>query len=59
MRNIPLFPRPRAHHELLKLDKGTVMFFVPKPQHANMLIAYLNRMLTAKAKTSWRMEQIG
>ncbi|MCR6727129.1 hypothetical protein [Agrobacterium fabrum] len=50
---------PRAHHELLELDKGTVMFFVPKPQHANMLIAYLNRMLTAKAKTSWRMEQIG
>lgn len=50
---------PRAHHELVELDKGTAMFFVPKPHHANMLIAYLNRLLSAKAKTSWRIEQIG
>lgn len=50
---------PRAHHELVEFDKGTVMFFVPKPHHINMLIAYLNRMLSAKAKTSWRIEQIG
>jgi hypothetical protein len=50
---------PRVHHELVELDRGAVMFFVPKPQHASMLIAYLNRMLSAKAKTSWRIEQIG
>lgn len=50
---------PRAHHELIERNKGTVMFFVPKPQHASMLIAYLNRMLSARAKTSWRVEQIG
>ncbi|WP_245449989.1 hypothetical protein [Rhizobium leguminosarum] len=50
---------PRVHHELVEIDKGAVMFFVPKPQHANMLIAYLNRMLSAKAKTSWRIEHIG
>jgi hypothetical protein len=49
----------KAHHELVELDRGAVMFFVPKPQHASMLIAYLNRMLSAKAKTSWRIEQIG
>lgn len=48
----------KAHHELIELDNGVVMFFVPKPQHASMLIAYLNRMLSAKAKTSWRIEQI-
>ncbi len=50
---------PRAHHELIELNKGAVMFLVPKPQHANMLLVYLNRMLSAKAKTSWRIEQIG
>ncbi|EEY24718.1 conserved hypothetical protein [Brucella sp. F5/99] len=50
---------PRAHHELVELNRGAVMFFVPKPQHANMLISYLNRMLSAKAKSSWRIEQIG
>jgi hypothetical protein len=50
---------PRVHHELVELDKGAVMLFVPKPQHASMLIAYLNRMLSAKAKTSWAIEQIG
>ncbi|MGD9710627.1 MAG: hypothetical protein AB7V46_01010 [Thermomicrobiales bacterium] len=50
---------PRVHHELIELERGAVMFFVPKPQHANMLIAYLNRMLSAKAKASWRIEQIG
>lgn len=50
---------PRMHHELLELGKGAVMLFVPKPQHANMLTAYLNRMLSAKAKMSWRIEQIG
>lgn len=48
----------KAHHELVELDRGVVMFFVPKPQHASMFIAYLNRMLSAKAKTSWRIEQI-
>lgn len=50
---------PRVHDELLETDKGAVMFFVPKPQHASMLTAYLNRTLSAKAKTSWRIEQIG
>lgn len=50
---------PRVHHELVEIDRGTVMFFVPKPHHASMLIAYLNRMLSAKAKTSWRIEQMG
>lgn len=50
---------PRMHHELLELGKGAVMLFVPKPQHASMLTAYLNRMLSAKAKISWRIEQIG
>ncbi|KRB23273.1 MULTISPECIES: hypothetical protein [Mesorhizobium] len=50
---------PRVHHELVELDRGAVMFFVPKPQHASMLIAYLNRMLSAKVKSSWRIEQVG
>jgi hypothetical protein len=50
---------PRVHHELIERDKGTVMLFVPKPGHANMLVTYLNRTLSAKAKTSWRIEQIG
>lgn len=50
---------PRVHYELVELARGVVMFFVPKPQHASMLIAYLNRLLSAKAKTSWRIEQIG
>lgn len=58
MRNILLFPDLELIMSYLSSIR-TVMFFVPKPQHANMLIAYLNRMLTAKAKTSWRMEQIG
>lgn len=49
---------PRAHHELVERDRGAVMFFVPKPHHASMLIAYLNRMLSTKAKTSWKIEQI-
>lgn len=50
---------PRIHHELVKLGKGAVMLFVPKPQHASMLTTYLNRMLSTKAKISWRIEQIG
>jgi hypothetical protein len=49
---------PRVHHELVELGKGAVMFFVPKPQHASMLIAYLNRMLSSKAKSSWGIERI-
>lgn len=49
---------PRLHHELVKLGKGAVMIFVPKPQHASMLTTYLNRMLSAKAEISWRIEQI-
>jgi hypothetical protein len=50
---------PRVHHELVELGQGAVMLFVPKPHHATMLTAYLNRMLSAKAKISWRIEQIG
>jgi hypothetical protein len=50
---------PRVHHELVELGQGAVMLFVPKPHHASMLTAYLNRMLSAKAKISWRIEQIG
>ncbi|KSV67438.1 hypothetical protein N185_30610 [Sinorhizobium sp. GW3] len=49
---------PRLHHELVKLGKGAVMLFVPKPQHAAMLTTYLNRMLSTRAGTSWRIEQI-
>lgn len=49
---------PRAHHELIERKAGAVMFFVPKPQHAGMLITFLNRMLSAKAKITWRIEQI-
>jgi len=49
---------PRVHYELVQLHKGSVMFFVPKPQHAHMLIVYLNRMLSTKVKTSWQIEQI-
>ncbi|MES0201002.1 hypothetical protein [Mesorhizobium sp. M0011] len=50
---------PRVYHELVNLGKGAVMLFVPKPQHASMLTAYLNRMLSTKAKISWRIELIG
>ncbi|MDX0111055.1 hypothetical protein GOC07_01995 [Sinorhizobium meliloti] len=49
---------PRLHHELVKLGKGVVMLFVPKPQHASMLTTYLNRMLSTKVRISWRIEQI-
>lgn len=49
---------PRVHDELLVLDPGVVMLFVQKTQHASMLAAYLNRMLSTKARTSWRIEQI-
>ncbi|WP_180897843.1 hypothetical protein [Martelella soudanensis] len=49
---------PRIHHELIELSRGTVMLFVPKPQHANMLITYLHRMLSGKAKSTWRIEQV-
>ncbi|WP_234851971.1 hypothetical protein, partial [Sinorhizobium meliloti] len=45
---------PRLHHELVKLGKGAVMLFVPKPQHASMLTTYLNRMLSTRAEISWR-----
>lgn len=47
---------PRVHHELLERNEGAVMLFVPKPPHASMLTSYLNRMLSVKAKTSWRIE---
>ena len=49
---------PRVHDELLVFAPGSVMLFVQKPQHSVMLTAYLNRMLSAKAKTSWRIEHI-
>jgi hypothetical protein len=49
---------PRVHHELLERKEGAVMLFVPKPEHASMLSAYLNRLLSVKASDSWAIEQI-
>ena len=49
---------PRLHHELLERNEGSVMLFVPKPEHANMLITYLHRLLAENATGSWQVEAV-
>lgn len=49
---------PRVRHELIERDQSPLMLFVPKTEHANMLRIYLNRLLSARAKISWALEQI-
>nr|WP_314256766.1 hypothetical protein [uncultured Devosia sp.] len=49
---------PRVRHELLEREPGSVMFFVPKPEHSNMLATYLNTLLSSRSKVTWVVEQV-